>query len=252
MSVVVVGTSRLHEPSEVAASLDLFEPIFLKAGYFHSPRQIADLLDVGIGSRDLSADIRRYFFRRDGLPMNRFDEGLWDADEMRGREAVKRLRSRFLGAEAFLIEISSLQEYRLEDVSLQGNPNAKLSVPYAEVWREGYYHHYDPSLGVRVENATVEESHRALERICALAQRPIFLMSHLVGTDGGIPARQQLFAVLRESVVGLPVKLIDTRDIVDRFGFRILPDGSTDPHHLPVAGCEALAVRISETLGTVR
>lgn len=247
MSVAIVGTSRLHEPSEIALNSGHFDPLFLHAGYFHSPRQILNLLEIAFSGRRLDDRTRSYFFRRDGLPSNPFDVELWAAGEL-GEAAQERLSQRICDSEALLLEVSSLQEFRLDGVSLQGNPNVHRSAPYAEVWREGYYHHYDQGLGVRNETTSLEEAISSFSGICELADRPVYLLSHLVGTEGAIPVRRELEELLMSAIEGLPIKFISTRDLVDRFGFRVLDTGVTDMHHLPVEGCEALAERLGAAL----
>ena len=244
--IVPIGTSRLHEAFELGKAAGILEPTFLGAGYFHCPGQALNLIELGTGRRELTTTERRRFFRRDQTRDNPFDTALWDET---ADASVERIREGFASASAFVIEISSLRSYFYGGLYYQGNPNADRNVPYAEVWREGYYHHYEPGLGVHVYDATVTEVTLALESIkFRLGQRPVIVVPHLVGVSHEIPVRRSLHGILQQASEVAETEFISLEAIVDLHGFRVLDDGTTDIHHLPTAGCRDVANLIAASL----
>lgn len=252
MKLGVIGTSRVHEPLEWAGAGGFVDPIFFHCGYFHSPRQIRQLAEVATGETVLTESQRRFFFRRDGLRKNSFDERFWAVRGAQADAACGELRERFEAVDVFLIEISSLEEFDWDGLSVQGNPNVERSVAYAEVWREGYYHHYEPGLGVEKVHAGPEAAHDSLVRIQQVLRKPLIVVPHLVPSVGGVNARSEVWKVVRDAARATDIPFIDTRPLVDEFGFRRLQDGSIDIHHLPVDGCMAFAGTVVRCLQEMR
>lgn len=244
---MVIGTSRLHEPAERAVDDGLFEPALLRAGYFHSAGQVKDVLRFVTSDDPLSEDQSRLFFRRDQTPLNPFDSSVFTADGL----AERRRDWAELWAEtsSVVVEVCSLKNYVLHDLHLQGNPNYYLNAPYKDVWKQGYYAHYLPELGVEVVDDRVEDLRRELAAVVELCgARPVTIVPHLLRSGETGTVRSQLFDAITDAAAGLDLTVLDTRPLVDKFGFRVLEDGSTDIHHLPMEGCRRLAAEISRVL----
>ena len=245
--VMMIGTSRLHEPAERAIDDDLFEPALLHAGYFHSAGQAADVLRLITAERTLTEDQSRLFFRRDQTPRNAFDMGVFTHEGL-----VARAREWAVAWEhtsRVVVEVCSLKNYVLEGLHLQGNPNYYLNAPYKDVWKEGYYAHYLPELPVEVVDDTVDDLRRELSAVVELCDsRSVTVVPHLLRSDEVGTVRAQLFDAIQAAVAGLDLVLLDTRPLVDEFGFRVLDDGSTDIHHLPMEGCRRFAAELSRVM----
>ncbi|MHA3837571.1 hypothetical protein ACXR8F_17775 [Terrabacter sp. AAH1] len=242
---MMIGTSRLHEPAERAMDDHVFEPALLGAGYFHSAGQAVDVLRVVTSGLPLTEDQSRLFFRRDQTPRNPFDAGVFTA------AGLARLRDEWAKAWAetshVVVEVSSLKNYVLDGLHLQGNPNYYLNAPYKDVWKQGYYAHYLPDLGVSVEDDDVPSLHEAFSALLeACGTRRLTVVPHLVKTGEVGTVRAQLFEAIEEAATGLDINVFDTRPLVDEFGFRVLDDGTTDIHHLPMEGCRKFAHDLAE------
>lgn len=171
----------------------------------------------------------------------------------RARTRIGLVRSRRLrAAEVILIEISSLEEFVLDGLRVQGNLNADRNVPYAEVWKEGYCHHYEPQLGVAKHHAAHSETVQSVGEVRERLGCPVVLVPHLVPSTGGASTRTEIWEMVRESAHALGVAFIDTKPLVDEFGFRRLHDGTKAIHHLPVDGCMAFAGKVARVTSRLR
>ncbi len=246
--IMLIGTSRLHEPGEIAGAEGIFTPEFLHAGYFHSAGQVVDVLRLISGELRLGEEMPRMFFRRDQTPTNRFDPDVFTAEglEHRRREWAEQLDR----ADALVVEVCSLKNYVLDGLHLQGNPNYYRDAPYKEVWKEGYYAHYLPDAGVEVVDDTVGRLEGLFGELVRLAAgRPVVLLPHLLSSNETGTVRARLYEALDDASRGTGLRLVDTRPWVDRLGFRILEDGTTDIHHLPIKGCSVVASDLAELAG---
>ena len=238
--IMLIGTSRLHEPAEIAGEQGIFTPEFLHAGYFHSVGQVVDVLRLIRGERVLSEEESRMFFRRDQTPTNRFDSDVFTAEGLAGR--TREWAAQFDSADALVVEVCSLKNYVLDGLHVQGNPNYYRNAPYSEVWREGYYAHYLPEAGVEVFDDDESRVASQLDDLLRLADsRPVVLLPHLFPTGETTTVRAKLYATLEAASSGTGIHLVDTRPWVDEFGFRTLDNGTTDIHHLPMEGCATVA-----------
>lgn len=239
----IIGTSRVHEPMDEAFAKGRAVR-FLHCGYFHAPRQASDLIEIGYGLKPLEEHAARWFFRKDQTPHNTFDRRLWLADP----SAVEALRGRIQGCSAYLVEISSLQTFRWGRYSLQGNPNVDQDVPYKDVWQRGYYADFASQMEVDVYHADTDETQQCLAQISKITDKPIVVTSHLTPTLGGHKARVDVQNIVREATELAGLRFIDTCDLVDEYGFRVLAGGVTDIHHLPYEALPALVDRIFASL----
>jgi hypothetical protein len=245
--VMLVGTSRLHEPAEIASQQGFFTPEFLHAGYFHSAGQLVDVLSLVGGERDLTLEESRVFFRRDQTPANRFDPEVFTVEGLARRRREWALQ--YDQVDSLIVEVCSLKNYVLEGLHIQGNPNFYRNAPYNEVWREGYYAHFMPEAGVQVVEDDVARLEGSLRELVRMANgRRVLMLPHLLRSGETGTVRALLYEALVAASSGSGVALVDPRPWVDEYGFRTLADGSTDIHHLPVEGCERVAADLAKLL----
>lgn len=234
-----LGTSRLHWAAEYITRHDAAHVAFPCFGYFQSAGQIVTVLEILAGARDLP-EIGRYIFRCDGTPYHPFD------DRARSDDAAfwEQKRAEFANADAILLEIASPVEFRLGDLHVQGNPNHQREVPFAEIWKTGYYAVYEPEVDVRRYTDTDVEIAAHFARAAELlGARPVIVQSHIYrGTqDFG---RRNFAAIVSRQAAQMGWDFIDVADLCETHGFRTLKNGQTDIHHLSWAGTRANAVQM--------
>ena len=222
------------------------ETSFLGCGYFSSSGQVLDLLKILAGEIEITPKNARWFFRSENnTPANPFDVRLWSVEEL--PQAVATMRQRWDECSACIIEICTPRTFILEKISVQGNPNVDRNVSYAEVWKDGYYITYEPELGVVKSDESEIQISENIADICRILHehnRAGLFLGHLVDPTNPNPFRAhnntQLEAAFKRSSFG-QVKYFDCSSFVEKYGFRILSDGTTDIHHLPWEGLESLA-----------
>lgn len=240
MNLFPIGTSRLHEPlGLVDHTLDA-RVEFGRMGYFHSSSQILDLLRVLLGEVRLDRDSARLFFRKDQTASNPFDTALW-SDTL--QTSVERIAQGLMRSDVLLIEVSSTRSYRWRDLHLQGNPNFYRNAPYSEVWKAGYYAAYNPELGVQTydDDAAVADKLRQIDGLLLRLGKKAVVLGHLLDPNAPNPTRLRNNTLLRSAVEAQRLQQIvvyDPSHLVAEHGFRVLPDGSTDIHHLPWTALE--------------
>lgn len=243
--IIPIGTSRIHE------SLNFFPPDSvapLGCGYFHSTGQVLDLLTILAGERGINSSESRWFFRKDQTTENQFDDNLWNENI---KDSLKRLRDIWHQSTALIIEITSPRICKWNNFHINTNPNSDRQATYEEVWKIGYYNLYEKAMKVETYNESVEEQMHNIGRIMDLVskhgKKTVFL-GHLVDPLNPHPTRQKNNSSLKEAFDGA----IQSREggnffwyecghLVKEFGFRILPDGTTDIHHLPWQALPLLA-----------
>lgn len=235
MNLFPIGTSRLHEPMGLIDTRLDARVEFGRMGYFHSSSQILDLLNVLVGEVRLNRDAARLFFRKDQTPANPFDTALWsDA----WQTSVERIAQGLLRSDILIIELSSTRSYRLGNLHLQGNPNFYRNAPYSEVWKAGYYAAYNPELGVLTydDDTAMAENLRKIHDLLVRLNKRAVVLGHLLDPRAPNPTRLHNNTLLWEAVNGQRLQNMvayDPSQLVEQHGFRKLPDGSTDIHHLP-------------------
>ena len=160
-------------------------------------------------------------------------------------------------ATACIIEISTHKSYLLDKYHIQGNPNVDRDVSYADVWKQGYYSIYEPSLNVYAIDESETQISDNIDNICRLLiaheQRALFL-GHLVDPLSPHPTRAsnnaKLERAFRASAHGR-VAYFDCSPLVEEYGFRILEDGSRDIHHLPYKGLDPLSKELVAALESI-
>jgi hypothetical protein len=242
-----LGTSRLHEALEASPG----SAAFPRLGYFHSSSQMKDALHVILDDRGLTLDQARYFFRKDQTPSNPFDTRVW-TDEL--HVALAHARECLEASTHVAIEISSPRSYRLEGLHVQGNPNFHRNVPYAEVWREGYYAKYDPALDVEVYDDLDEITGnvREIASLLSAKGKRLVVLGHLIDPDNPHPTRVANNVSVVNAVRAVADRAAvyhDTSHLVREYGFRVLPDGTVDIHHLPSTAYPQLVDELIRTHG---
>ena len=240
MHLFPIGTSRLHEPLGLIDARPDTGIAFGRMGYFHSSSQILDLLKVLLGEVRLERDTARLFFRKDQTAANPFDTALW-SDAVQA--SVERIAQGLMRSDVLLIEVSSTRSYRLDPLHLQGNPNFYRNAPYSEVWKAGYYAAYNPELGVLTyddDDAVADNLRQIHDRLVRLGKSAVVL-GHLLDPRAPNPTRLRNNTLLRTAIEEQRLQhmaVYDPSHLVAQHGFRVLPDGSTDIHHLPWAALE--------------
>lgn len=247
MTVFPIGSSRLHEPLEALIDSQFVEINFPSIGYFHSPRQIRELIRWLNGERKISPSIAKLFFRKDGTKYNRFDTGIFDKKTF--STIQRKIRNLWNKSELCIIEISSDITFLQGNMPLQGNPNFYRDVPYSEVWKgAGYYDRYEPTRGVIASENSDEQFIEDVNLLIAECHpRPVVLVPHHSDGTSKTAKRERIRNLLLKDY-GPNVATIDTRLIVEKYGFRILQDGTTDIHHIAWDGVEAQSKIIENAL----
>lgn len=235
--IIPIGTSRIHE-SLIFFPTDSVAP--LGCGYVHSTGQVLDLLRILAGEREVNFSESRWFFRKDQTPENQFDKSLWDENI---KDSLERLRVIWRKSTALIIEITSPRVCKWNNLHINTNPNIDRQATYEEVWKIGYYNLYEKEMEVKMYDESVEQQMQNINQIMDLAsehdKKTVFL-GHLVNPINPHPVRQKNNFCLKEAFDSAIQSReqgdffwYDCSHLVKQYGFRILPDGTTDIHHLP-------------------
>lgn len=242
VSIFPLGTSRLHEPLESVRE----DVNFPRVGYFHSSSQMLDVLRLARGDVAMPLDVARFFFRKDQTPSNSFDLRLWSDPA----PSFAHLAGCLASASGVVVEISSPKSYVYKGYHVQGNPNADRSVPYSEVWREGYYRAYEPQLDVDSfdDTSDIERNLEVMSRLLTGQGKKLLIVGHLVDPSDPHPVRMANNVSLQSAIKNIKdnydIDYYDSSHLVSELGFRQLPDGTLDIHHLPEAGLPRVADEI--------
>ena len=236
-----LGTSRLHWAAEYIVRHDAAQVLFPQFGYFQSPGQIRTIVEILSGARDVP-DICHYLCRRDGTPYHPFDPRALTTDP----DFWAQKRAEFADADAILLEMASPVEFRLGDLFVQGNPNHTREVPFAEIWKTGYYAVYEPEIDVRRETDTEADIADHFARIDELlGGRPAIVQSHIYRGQQDY-GRRAFAGIVSRQAASLDWAFIDVAELCETHGFRILKNGQTDIHHLSWPGTRANGVLMLE------
>lgn len=242
MKIFPIGTSRLHEPlSLISESVN-----FPGFGYFHSPSQIKDALEFISGSKDLSVEESRFFFRRDQTPENIFNNCLWVNSTAR-KSMIETIRDKFLNSDVLVMEISSFKTFLLNGIAVQGNPNYYHNIPYSEIWNKSYYKEFHPDFfSCQIDDEeNINQFFDFLSRFSSDFSKKIILLGHLVDPNKPNKVRADLNKALKNhSSLLSNIFFLDTEALVAQYGFRVLDDGRVDIHHLPWDALDELSKSI--------
>ena len=252
MKIFPLGTSRIHEPLKFSHDRSLMS--FPGIGFFHSPSQILDILEFIYGSKKIDIELARFFFRKDGTKENPFDRSVWDDQESLDAvmEKIKRL---YFSSDSLIIEISSLRSFSFRNCSVQGNPNYYRNIPYSEIWKLNYYHLYHSELDVaeKQDDEALEPLIKKLLKIQKDENKSILIVGHLIDPQNPNKTRLQLNSQLENAVKTYgetSIKYYDARELVSRYGFRVLTDTKVDIAHIPLTALEEQARIMEELLNT--
>lgn len=236
-----LGTSRLHWAAEYITRHDATEVIFPRIGYFQSAGQIATMLEILSGIRDVP-EICHYLTRRDGTPLHPFDNRALTPDQALWRQK----RAEFASADVLLLEFSSSVEFQLGELHVQGNPNYQRDVPFADVWKDGYYATYEPEVDVKRFQDTEQDIAAHFERCAqAVGDRPVIVQSHIYRGAQGFGRKEFADTVSRQAANN-GWHFVDAAALCAAHGFRTFANGQTDIHHLDWPGTRANAVELLE------
>lgn len=239
MKIFPIGTSRLHEPLGLISDYVNF-PGF---GYFHSPLQVKNLLSIMLDERQLSVEESRFFFRKDQTPSNKFQSSFWHEGLARDA-ALNRAKLLFDESDVLIIEISSLKSFVVNGLAVQGNPNYYHNIPYKDIWNRNYYEDYHPDVKSYqvADDSEASNLFKYLSDVCSVKGKKAIVLGHLVDPKQPNATRKTLNNLLQKlSEEFTDIQYFDTETFVDKFGFRILENGSVDIHHLPWEGLEELS-----------
>lgn len=232
LRVFPIGTSRLHEPMSLFSENEVSFP---GLGYFHSPMQICDLIDILMEKKILSKEECKFFFRKDQIPKNIFNLEIWD--DSKYIEVLKNVKKLFEEADFYVIEISAMKSWLYNEIHIQGNPNYYNNIPYADVWKKCYYKQYHPDLNIQnFEKNKIEDEIKYINNFLVKANKKALILGHLVDPNNPNKHRVKLNSMIKESIEGINnsnLTFYNTMPLVEEYGFRILENGTTDIHHLP-------------------
>jgi hypothetical protein len=236
-----LGTSRLHWAAEYITRHKAAEVIFPCFGYFQSPGQIATMLEILSGAREVP-EVCQYLTRRDGTPFHPFDNRSLTPDPALWAEK----RAEFASADVILLEFSSPVEFRLGDLHVQGNPNYLREVSFADVWKDGYYAIYEPEVEVERYRDSDDEVAAHFTRCAeALKGRPVVVQSHIYRGEQGF-GRKEFADTVSRLAADNGWDFIDAAALCEMHGFRFFANGTTDIHHLSWPGTRTNAVQLVE------
>jgi hypothetical protein len=222
MKLFPIGTSRLHEPLSIADNSSI-EVSFPQMGYFHSSSQLISLMTLLKGN-PIDLNISRFFFRKDSIKKNIFDENLWSNLFLK---SVSRVVDQYDKSDLLIVEISSARSYYYNNFHIQGNPNFSRNLPYSEIWKTGYYDLYHPDLAVKVfdDYDLIYNNLYKFNEILECDSKYSILMGHLVDPNKPNSIRQKNNLYLQQAVAKINsprLRFYDQSSLVDEYGFRFV------------------------------
>ena len=238
--VMPLGSCRIYRPFLSRRSGVLYdntfpeiEVVYPRCGFFHSPAEILQTMQLmKFGFNTSARENVKYLFRKE--PEHTTPSNVFYSDIIESFTFPVDFES----VDAVLIEISSLDYFYYEDGDLyfHWNPNFIKDVSYGEIYPDGFYENFTPSLNVQKRTLDCEELSEIFVRMCnLLGGKKLFVTTHI--NDESVWKRKKLFEVCEEAVDACrsDITIINNSHVHSRHGYNIV-NGNTDIHHLSPVG----------------
>jgi hypothetical protein len=259
--VCPLGSCRVHRPLKKRVNGEVFDNVktgvsvvYPKLGFFHSPFEVRQALELLSGRKSIPPAFLRLCFRRENpstTPDNEFLPAL--ATAAMAQEPIDLRASWFENVNVFLIEISSLTVnlHGATGLYLISNPNLyRDGVSYSEIYPAGFYAKYAPDMAVEKFEMVLDDVVACFRDIQSIVQgRPVVYLNH---PDKPSATRKRVNAVVSEAAIAAGSRFFDTEHIVRRFCFLTDMKGQEDIHHLSHEGEAMLGTELQALCSSLK